>query len=84
VDRVRHPFLHDVLRKFDEMTGCAVVVNTSFNVRGEPIVNTAEDAVECFIATDIDILVLDNHVIVRSEQPDGVLTPRRASALGKD
>ena len=44
-------------------------MNTSFNVRGEPIVQTPEDAYRCFMATEMDILVLENHVLIKSEQP---------------
>jgi len=58
VDRDRNPFIHGVLTHFKALTGCSVIVNTSFNVRGEPIVNTAEDAYRCFMATEIDCLVI--------------------------
>lgn len=84
VDDVRHPFLHHMLERFRAWTGCSVVVNTSFNVRGEPIVCTAVDAIECFLATDIDVLVLENHVIERTAQHSENLKARRASAIGKD
>ena len=84
VDSERHPFLHDMLKKFKKITGCSVVVNTSFNVRGEPIVCTAVDAIECFLATDIDVLILENHVIERGVQSEQSLKPRRASAIGRD
>lgn len=69
-----NPFAHMVLSEFERMTGCPVLANTSFNVRGEPIVCSAEDAIMCFLATDIDVLVLGNHVVVRSEQDLGVLS----------
>ena len=52
-----------MLRRFKGRTGCSVIVNTSFNVRGEPIVNTAEDAYRCFMATDIDCLVVGNRFL---------------------
>ena len=68
VDEVRHPFIHNVLQRFFEKTGCAVIVNTSFNVRGEPIVNTVEDAYRCFQATEIDSLVIGNRFLRRDEQ----------------
>lgn len=84
VDEARNPFLHAVLRSFQELTGCAVMVNTSFNVRGEPIVCSAEDAIECFLATDIDALVLGNFVIERSKQGASALRPRRSSAVRED
>jgi len=84
VDAGRNPFLHDVLAAFDQRTGCAVMVNTSFNVRGEPIVSSSTDAIECFIATDIDVLVLGDYLIDRREQTDAALTGRRASARKED
>jgi carbamoyltransferase len=68
VDATRNPFLHAVLAEFDRLTGCPVAVNTSFNVRGEPIVNTVEDAYRCFMATEIDDLVAGNRFLTREEQ----------------
>lgn len=68
VDPVRHPFMHGALRHFKALTGCPVVVNTSFNVRGEPIVNTPEDAYRCFMATDIDALVIGNRFFDKRDQ----------------
>ena len=56
------------MHKFEERTGCAVLVNTSFNVRGEPIVNTPEDAYRCFMRTEMDYLVIENYLLVKSEQ----------------
>ena len=58
-----------LIREFKRRTGCGVLVNTSFNVRGEPIVCTPEDAVRCFLATDMDMLVLENFILRKSEQP---------------
>ena len=58
-----------LIKKFDQKTGSGVLVNTSFNVRGEPIVNTPEDAYRCFMATNMDVLVLENHILYKSEQP---------------
>jgi carbamoyltransferase len=74
VDRRRNPFLHDVLTRFRDRTGCSVIVNTSFNVRGEPIVNTVEDAYRCFMATEIDCLVVGNRFLERHRQPNRPLT----------
>lgn len=54
---------HSLISKFKEKTGCGVIINTSFNVRGEPIVCTPEDALKCFLRTDMDILVLGNYVV---------------------
>jgi carbamoyltransferase len=57
-----------LIDKFEERTGCAVLVNTSFNVRGEPIVNTPEDAYRCFMRTEMDYLVIENYILIKSEQ----------------
>ncbi len=69
VDRERAPAFHDILTAFHRATGCPVLVNTSFNVRGEPIVATAEDAYRCFVTTDIDWLLLGDCLLERSQQP---------------
>jgi carbamoyltransferase len=63
VDRGRNPRFHRLLKTFYELTGCPVLVNTSFNVRGEPIVCTPEDAYRCFLATEMDALVLEDVVL---------------------
>ena len=65
VDERRNPRFYRLLEAFDRLTGCPVLVNTSFNVRGEPIVCTPEDAYRCFLATDMDALVLEDVVIVK-------------------
>ncbi len=65
VDAVRHPRLHRMMQSFYGRTGCPVLVNTSFNVRGEPIVCTPEDAYRCFLATEMDALVLENVVVTK-------------------
>ena len=70
VRREANPLYHDVLAAFFRKTGCPVVVNTSFNVRGEPIVCTPEDAYRCFMRTAMDALVLENHLLLREEQPE--------------
>ncbi len=69
VDRQRNPRLHRLMTRFDEKTGCPVLINTSFNVRGEPIVCTPENAYHCFMGTDMDVLVLENTILLKSEQP---------------
>ena len=69
VRRETNPVYHAILGAFLARTGCAVVVNTSFNVRGEPIVCTPEDAYRCFMRTAMDALVLENHVLLREDQP---------------
>ncbi|MFC5721690.1 carbamoyltransferase [Streptomyces gamaensis] len=65
----RHPHLRRLLRAFKEHTGCPVLVNTSFNVRGEPIVNTPREAYACFMRTGIDLLALGGFLLRKSEQP---------------
>ena len=72
VDARRHPAFHALLREFERQTGCAVLVNTSFNVRGEPIVCTPDDAYACFMRTNIDYLVLENCLLAKTEQPAAV------------
>lgn len=69
VDEERNPFYYGILKAFEELTGCGVIVNTSFNVRGEPIVCSIEDAYTCFMRTDIDVLVLEKFVLLKEEQP---------------
>jgi carbamoyltransferase len=68
VDRERNPLLHRLLTKFHELTDCPVLINTSFNVRSEPIVCTPEDAYHCFLMTDMDVLVLGRFVIEKKDQ----------------
>lgn len=73
IDRVRNAFMHGVISEFERLTGVPVIINTSFNVRGEPIVCTAADAFRCFIATDIDCLVVGNRLLLRENQEVGTL-----------
>ena len=68
VDAERHGRFYRLMRRFHELTGCPVIVNTSFNIRGEPIVCSPEDAYRCFMATDMDCLVLEDYVLVKDEQ----------------
>jgi carbamoyltransferase len=82
VDAERNPRLHRLLTEFHASTGCPVLVNTSFNVRGEPIVCTPEDAIRCFLATEIDVLVLGN-VIVRKDAGIESLGYSRAEHLAQ-
>lgn len=70
VHKHTNPRYHHLLKAFEECTGCPVVVNTSFNVRGEPIVNTPEDAYRCFMRTEMDCLVIENHILLKKEQPE--------------
>jgi carbamoyltransferase len=69
VRRDTNPLYHDIIDAFDRLTGCPVIVNTSFNVRGEPIVCTPEDAYRCFMRTDMDALVIENFLFLKTEQP---------------
>jgi carbamoyltransferase len=69
VDAPRHGRYYKLIKRFDEKTGCPVVINTSFNVRGEPIVMSPEQAYRCFMATNIDVLVLERFVLRREDQP---------------
>ena len=59
---------YDLISKFKEITGCPVIVNTSFNVRGEPIVNTPTDAFNCFMGTELDYLVIGNCILEKNKQ----------------
>ena len=70
VDSRRHGRFHALLEHFHAKTGCPVIINTSFNVRGEPIVCTPADAYRCFMATNIDALVLENFVLLKDQQPN--------------
>lgn len=71
----RNPGLRRLLKSFHERSGCPVLVNTSFNVRDEPIVCTAEDALRCFMATNMDVLVIENFVLEKSAQTDKWCVP---------
>ncbi len=70
VSKDRSPDYFDLISKFEEYTGCPLVVNTSFNVRGEPIVCTPRDAYVCFMRTDMDHLVLGPFLLNKTEQPE--------------
>jgi carbamoyltransferase len=69
VNRDTKPDYYDVIRSFEEITGCPVIVNTSFNVRGEPIICTPEDAYRCFMRTEMDVLVIEDCILFKEEQP---------------
>lgn len=70
VSKTNNPRFHQLLESFYEKTSCPVIINTSFNVRGEPIVCTPEDAYRCFMQTEMDILVIENYVLIKTEQPE--------------
>lgn len=69
VHKETNPYFHSILTEFNQQTGCGVLVNTSFNVRGEPIVMTADDAYRCFMRTEMDYLIIENFLLSKSEQP---------------
>ncbi|MCR5260678.1 MAG: carbamoyltransferase [Candidatus Gastranaerophilales bacterium] len=69
VNRETNPRYYSIIEEFKKLTDCSVVVNTSFNVRGEPLVNSPEDAYRCFMFTDLDVLVIGNFVMLKNEQP---------------
>jgi carbamoyltransferase len=77
VDADRHPLLHRLLTKFHARTGCPVMINTSFNVRGEPIVCTPQDAYRCFQMTDIDALALGRCLLLKERQQQATATARQ-------
>jgi carbamoyltransferase len=70
IDMQHHPRFYQIIERFKQKTGSPVVINTSFNVRGEPIVNTPEDAFRCFMHTNMDALVLENFVLLKQDQPN--------------
>ena len=70
VGKEENPAYHALIAAFEDLTGCAVVVNTSFNVRGEPIVCTPQDAYRCFMRTEMDVLVMEDCMLLKEEQPE--------------
>jgi carbamoyltransferase len=76
VERADNPLLYDLLLRFEQATGCGVLVNTSFNVRGEPIVCTPDDAYRCFMNTEMDYLIMGSFVIERTAQPQQKISRR--------
>jgi carbamoyltransferase len=69
IRREDHPSYYEIVRGFEQKTGCAVIINTSFNVNGEPIVCTPYDAYRCFMRTEMDALILGNCLLIKGEQP---------------
>lgn len=82
VNSAVNPRFHQLISTFRELTGCGVIVNTSFNVRGEPIVCTPDDAYRCFMATEMDFLVIGNYLFTKQEQP--ILSDIQKGAKGLD
>lgn len=69
VNRNYKPDYYEIIAEFEKLTGCAVIVNTSFNVRGEPIICSPEDAYRCFMRTEMDTLVIEDFILIKEEQP---------------
>jgi carbamoyltransferase len=78
VDADRHGRYYKLIQKFEEKTGCPVIINTSFNVRGEPIVCEPEQAYRCFLGTNMDVLVIENCVLLKEEQTNAKQTDNQA------
>ncbi len=70
VHKETNPLYHELIARFEEMTGCPVIINTSFNVRGEPIVMSPEDAYRCFMRTHMDFLVIGRYLLDKKAQPE--------------
>lgn len=84
VDAVRNPRFHRLLEIFKASTGCPMLVNTSFNVRGEPIVCTPAEAYRCFLETGMNVLVIGDFLLLKEEQPARSDTPNRREAFAPD
>ena len=84
VDRETNPKFHALLTLFMEQTGCPVLVNTSFNVRGEPLVCTPEEAFRCFMGTGIEALAIENCFLRKDEQDAGLADPRYRDSFEPD
>ena len=72
VDKLTNPKFYELIKKFNEITNCPILVNTSFNVRDEPVVNTVEDAFKCFMSTDLDLLAIENFLLKKEDQIDKI------------
>ena len=83
VDKKDNPLYHRLIERFYEKTGCPVIINTSFNVRGEPIVRSPEEAYTCFMRTRMDYLVMGNFLLDKKEQ-EKLFAPEEIDALGLD
>ena len=83
VSKDTNPLYYKLLKKFKEKTNCPVLVNTSFNIRGEPIVHTPEEAFKCFMGTELDVLVVGNCYLVKNNQ-DTNLTMNYSNSFEQD
>jgi carbamoyltransferase len=72
VHKDTNPLCHALISKFKEKTGCPILVNTSFNIRGEPIICTPTDAFKCFMGTEMDFLVVGNYVLYKGQQDEAL------------
>ena len=72
VHKDTNPIYHSLISQFNELTGCPIVVNTSFNIRGEPIVCTPADAFRCFMGTELDVLAIGDYLLYKTEQDPGL------------
>jgi len=70
VNSQTNPIYYKLLKEFESLTGCPVIINTSFNVRSEPIVCSPGDAYQCFMGTDLELLVIDNFILIKENQPE--------------
>ena len=70
VSEIQNPDFYQLISEFHQRTDCPMLINTSFNVRGEPIVCTPEDAFSCFVNTNMDVLVINNFILYKRSQPD--------------
>ncbi len=68
-DQEQKPDYYKIISELEKLSGCPVIVNTSFNVRGEPIICTPEDAYRCFMRTEMDVLVIEDCILFKEEQP---------------
>jgi carbamoyltransferase len=78
-----HGRFYRLLKAFETLTGCPVLVNTSFNIRGEPIVCAPEEALRCFLATDMDVLVLEDHLLYKEQMSQTATAAERERYLGQ-
>ena len=70
VDKKFNIKYYNLIKKFNDLTNCPLLINTSFNVRGEPVVCTPQNAIECFMSTNLDVLVIENFLILKNKQED--------------
>ena len=77
INRKQNQKYYDLIKKFKDITGLGMILNTSFNVRGEPMVRTPADALACFFGTDMDILVMDDFVVTKAENSDKIISPEK-------